>query len=282
MESTHTINMSCSGCEPLTHKVTGGHNSSKAKAIGGKAQIYRRESFDRRKLYGVRRFTDAASIHNLPSIKRPLQIMLLAKLCQIPQCRSEALPSHIGLVSTLVHLARRAHLHLQPLGSSNSSIESQVRRLLWHQISFLDLRVAEILGSQPNIGELDLETPLPLNVDDKPLEAPQAQPPLGYEWTNTTFTLLRYECYLVHRLILRKRKEIENGITDLHSVRRLMGKHKAKIERNYLNNLDESIPIQRCAKVVGRLLTSRFDVTLLSGYLQEDDVASFDPEIHDT
>ena len=190
--------------------------------------------------------------------------------------------SQLGLVSVLVQLAKRAHLHLEPQGPSISTVECQIRRLLWHQICFLDLRTAEISGSQPLIWGNALDTPLPLNVDDEALETSNIQSPSGSQWTDVTFTLLRYECYLVHRLISEKTKEIDNNMTNLDSVRRLVDRRKAAIEEKYLNHLDENIPIQHYAKVVGRLLTSIFVAMLLPGQLQDDDVTFSQCEIQDS
>ena len=206
----------------------------------------------------------------------------MANIYQIPQCRAEVSESQLGLVSALVQLAKRAHLHLEPQGPSISTVERQIRRLLWHQICFLDLRTAEIFGSQPIIRDNALDTPLPLNADDAALETSNVQSPSASRWTDATFTLLRYECYLVHRLIFEKEKEIENNMTNLDSIRRLVDRRKAAIEEKYLNRLDETIPIQHYAKVVGRLLTSVFNAMLLPSQLQDDDVTSSQREIQDT
>ena len=190
--------------------------------------------------------------------------------------------SQIDLVGALIQLAKRAHLHLQPQGPSISPIERQIRRLLWHQICFLDLRTAEIFGSQPIIRDNVLDAPLPLNVNDEALGISHDQSPLTNGWTDATFTLLRYECYLVHRLIFEKTKEVENNETNIDSVRRLVDRKKTAIEKKYLNHLDETIPIQQYAKVVGHLLTSVFNAMLLPGQLQDEDFTSSQREIQDT
>ena len=210
-----------------------------------------------------------------------LRTIFAANEYQIPQCHAEVSESQLELVTALIQLAKRAHLHLQPQGLSISLVECQIRRLLWHQICFLDLRTADIFGSQPIIGDNALDTPLPLNVNDEALETSNDHP-LTSRWTDATFTLLRYECYQVHRLIFEKTKEVENNMTDLDSVRRLVDRHKAAIEEKYLNHLDETIPIQHYAKVVGRLLTSVFNAMLLPGQLQDEDVTSSQRDIQDT
>ena len=87
------------------------------------------------------------------------------------------------------------------------------------------------------------------------------------DWTDATFSIIRYECGLAHRLLFRQCLTMQ---TDLKSVQHLVSVQKIRIERQYLQYLDESIPIQRCAKLVGRLFTARFDAILLHVQSQID------------
>ena len=206
----------------------------------------------------------------------------MANVSQIPQCRAEVSRSHTVLVGVLIRLAERAGLHRETKSSAISSAERQVRRLLWHQICFLDLHIAETQGPQPTIKDDEFDTPLPLNVDDIALDTTNNQSPFGGHWTDSTFTLIRYECNMVHRAIFKKREEIYNKTTDLKSVRRWVDKRKTSIEEKYLNHLNERIPIQQCAKVAGRLLTARFNAMLLQRHLQEDKDTAFQHELQDT
>ena len=189
---------------------------------------------------------------------------------------------NLALVRALIELAKRAHLHLEQHEASASPIECQIRRLLWHQICFIDLRTAEIACSQPTIGDDELGTPLPLNVNDEALGNPRDPSPSTNRWTDATFTLLRYECYLVHRSILQQKKEVESNLVDLDSVRRVVDRQKAAIEEKYLDHLDETVPIQHYAKVVGRLLTSLFNAILLSGQLLDETFTSLQREVRET
>jgi hypothetical protein len=190
--------------------------------------------------------------------------------------------SHTVLIGALIRLAECADLHREEKGAAISSLERQVRRLLWHQICFLDVRTAEAQGHQPIIRDGEFNTPLPSNIDDTALDALKDIPPFSERWTDATFTLIRYECNLVHRSIFRKMVQIDNQKIDLKSVRRWVDKRKVSIEEKYLNHLDESIPLQLCAKVVGRLLTAKFNAMLLHRHLREDNVTAPQPELQDT
>ncbi len=87
---------------------------------------------------------------------------------------------------------------------------------------------------------------------------------------------------MVHRLIFDQRSAIENGHTDLKSVQHLVSVQKLRIERQYLQYLDEAIPIQRCAKRVGQLLTAGFDAILLHGDSQFDVNTDLQTDIRET
>ncbi|KAL2036736.1 hypothetical protein N7G274_010531 [Stereocaulon virgatum] len=211
-----------------------------------------------------------------------LQTLQAFTIYMIPQCRAEISRSHTVLIGALIRLAECADLHRETKGAAISSVERQVRRSLWHQICFLDVRTAEAQGHQPIIRDGEFNTPLPSNVDDTALAALNDLPSFSERWTDATFTLIRYECNLVYRSIFKKRVQIDNQKIDLKSVRRWVDKRKAYIEEKYLNHLDESIPLQHCAKVVGRLLTAKFNAMLLRRHLWEDNVTAPQHELQDT
>lgn len=68
---------------------------------------------------------------------------------------------------------------------------------------------------------------------------------------------------MLHRLVSRERLAMDLGQTDLKTVQHLVSAQKVRIERQYLQYLDESVPIQRYAKLIGQLFTARFDALLL-------------------
>ena len=75
---------------------------------------------------------------------------------------------------------------------------------------------------------------------------------------------------MVHRLIIGQRTALDLGQTDLKTVQHLINVEKSRIERQYLQYLDDAVPIQRCAKLVGRLFTARFDGMILRRHSQFD------------
>lgn len=192
---------------------------------------------------------------------------------QIPQCRAEISRSHTVYVGALIRLAMGAGLNRDASGPKMDPVDCQVRRLLWHQICFLDLLTAEGQGPQPVIRDDEFDTRLPRNINDDAFDRPDNKSVPASGWTDATFSVIRYECCMVHRLISRQRLATDNGQTDLRdlkTVQHLVSVQKLRIEHQYLQYLDEAIPIQRCAKLVGRLFTTRFDAILFHKYSQFD------------
>ena len=201
---------------------------------------------------------------------------------QIPQCRAEISKSHTAYIGMLSRLARVAGLNRDASSPEMDPVDCQVRRLLWHQIHFLDSLVPEAQGSQPSIRSDEFDTALPLNLRDDSLNRPNHVPILTSEWTDATFSIIRYECCMVQRLIYEQRSAVDNGHTDLKSAEHLVSVQKSRIERQYLQYLNEAIPIQRCAKRVGQLLTAGFDAILLYGDSQFDVDSDLQTEIRET
>ena len=210
-----------------------------------------------------------------------LCVRILPNVPQMARYRPEVPRSHTFLVDVLIRLAQCAGLHQESQDSAISPVERQTRRLLWHQICFIDLCTAKARGTQPAIRDDDFDTALPLNADDISFNASAKQAPFGGRWTDTMFTLIRYECYLVYRAIFSKRQETYVETTDLKSLRHWVEKRKTAIEERYLNYLNERIPIQQCAKIVGRLLTARFNVLLFERNMQEGQTSASQSELRD-
>lgn len=143
-----------------------------------------------------------------------------------------------------------------------------MREFLWHQICSLELHTSEIRGRQPGNEDDDFDNLHAFDVDI--VGGASEQHSRTTSWTETTISLLRYECNMVHRFIYRQRVAIDKKTADLTTVQRLVDQRKKEIETKYLESLDERSPIQRCAKMTGKILIARFDWMLLSRYLDED------------
>ncbi|KAL8829777.1 MAG: hypothetical protein Q9170_006022 [Blastenia crenularia] len=188
----------------------------------------------------------------------------------VPQVGGQISRAQSSLVGALIRLALCAGLHHDASSSDTSPLECHIRGLLWHQICFLDLHTAEAQGPQPMIHDSDYDTPLPLNVDDLAFERFTSPPPSD-GWTDTTFSLMRYEINDIHKLIFRERIALSKRTKDLPTVQAQVESRIQAIVQKYLDKFDDRIPLQRCAKLAGTSLLSRCLPMLLQIYLKFDD-----------
>jgi hypothetical protein len=194
----------------------------------------------------------------------------------MPLCRAQVSRTTSVLIGALIRLAQCIGIHRasHQLSTSLNPLQRHIRSLLWHQICFLDVKSAESQGPLPSIRTDEFDIPLPLNVDDDAFEfgTPKWQPhPVSvHGWTDSTFSLIRYECNEIHRLIFRGRTEMDRNAISLHDLRAQVESRKRQIHSNYLRVLDPQVPIQRCAGLVATLLLSRCDSMLLYRHLPQN------------
>lgn len=114
-----------------------------------------------------------------------------ANLMKIPLCRSEVSRTHSALAGTAIRLAECMGLHRDGSYYGLDAVEIHVRRLVWYQLCFLDIRTCESAGPRPQIRREDFDTEFPLNVDDADLESPDPPTRDAERWTDMTFTRMR-------------------------------------------------------------------------------------------
>jgi len=157
-------------------------------------------------------------------------------------------------------------LHRDGTHYALSPVDVHIRRILWYQLCFLDIRTCEATGPRPQIHREDYDTRLPLNVNDVDLEGPNPPTEDADRWTDMTFTLIRFDCNEMHRYIWRERPRLEERSTTLTH---LLGKVQSFLhesERKYMPMLDKEIPIQYMTSLVYRLVTLRMYVMILHRY----------------
>lgn len=173
-------------------------------------------------------------------------------------------------------------LHKDPSAYSTSPIECQVRRLIWHQICFLDLRTSEATGPRCQIRPDDYDTRLPLNIDDVDLDrAEQGDRSVDVQtdrtyFTDMTITRMRFECYDMHRYLWaerpkldRKPKEGERKVTVSFLLARIQS-FTAAMEKTYLPMLSKTAPLHALASLIYSILSNRLYIQILQKYLSSD------------
>lgn len=201
---------------------------------------------------------------------------------QIPLCRAEVSRAHSALTGTCIRLAECMGLHKDPTTYSTSPIECQVRRLIWHQICFLDLRTCEATGPRPQIRPDDFDTRLPLNIDDIDLDRAESGDKSvnivndRTYFTDMTITRMRFECYDMHRFLWverpkleRRRKEGEKKVT-INSLLARIQSFMAAMEKTYLPMLNKRVPLHALAAQIYGILSNRLYIHILQKYLSSD------------
>lgn len=145
-------------------------------------------------------------------------------------------------------------------------LETHVRRLIWQQVCFLDIRTCEAQGPRPAIRRDEYDTKLPLNVDDVNLHTTGPPPKPSDRWTNVTCSLIRFEINEMMRTIWVDRPRIERRKITLTAVLSKIETFKSEMAAKYDHMMDDRIPVQKCAKTVKALLIARLYIMVLHRY----------------
>ncbi|KAL2064811.1 hypothetical protein VTL71DRAFT_3951 [Oculimacula yallundae] len=184
----------------------------------------------------------------------------------IPLCRAEMSRAHSVLLGAAIRMAECMGLHRDGLTYGMNPLETHVRRLVWHQLCFLDIRTCEAQGPRPTIRRDEFDTKLPLNVNDSDLRPTGKAPAGADQWTDTTFSLIRFEINEMMRTIWIDRPRIERRKISLTAVLSKIETFRANMAAKYDHLIDDKIPVQKCAKLVKALLMSRLHIMVLHRY----------------
>lgn len=159
-------------------------------------------------------------------------------------------------------LAQCIGIHRASPGPGKYYLATHMQQLLWYQILFLQIRTGEAQGPLPR--ERYDQVPIPMNINDAEMQNPLI--PSKY-WTDATFTIIRYECYEVHRMIFIGREAVDNNEMALDDLLEKVTLRRDAVLQKYGPILDERVPIQQCARTVMTLLLGRCDIQLVHGRL---------------
>ena len=182
---------------------------------------------------------------------------------QIPLCRGEISRSHSALVGTAIRIAECMGLHRDGTEYGFGPVETQVRRLIWHQICFLDIRTCEAQGPRPHIRADEFDTKFPLNVNDEDLELQRPPTVSATRWSDTTLSLIRMECNEMCRMVWVDRVRLEKKTISLTAVLGKIENFRKMMKEKYLSLVDDSVPIQYLGRLVCEIITLRAHIMIL-------------------
>ena len=165
---------------------------------------------------------------------------------KIPLCRADVGRVHSTLVASAIRIAECMGLHRDGSEYELSPVETHIRRMIWYQLCFMDLRTYEAQGPRPIIRKEDFTTRFPLNVDDHELDSDSAPTEDADRWTEMTLSRIRMECNEAIRKIYVEREKVGKG-SECISVTSLLWDifvFKNQLIENYQHLLDTQVPIQ--------------------------------------
>jgi hypothetical protein len=184
----------------------------------------------------------------------------------LPLCRSEVTRAHSVLVASAIRMAECMGLHRDGENYGLNPLEIHIRRLIWHQLCFLDIRTCEATGPRPNIRRDEFDTKLPLNIDDADIR-PDGPPPTSRDcWTEMTVSNIRFECNEMIRTVWVDRPRLERRKISLTAVLSKIETFRRNMAANYDRMIDERLPIPKLGKLLLSCLPSRMILMVLHRY----------------
>lgn len=188
-------------------------------------------------------------------------------------CRDTISRVHSVLIGVAIRLAECMGLHRDPAEYNCGPVETHVRRLVWYQLCFLDLRAAEAQGPRVTIRRDEFTTKLPVNANDDELEATTSvnddDETASPRWTDMTFSRIRFECQEMLRTVLADRDRLQSKTLSVTEAIGKIEKFRQSMAERYDGLLkDESdpatTPMRQLAASTMEMICNRFYIALLS------------------
>lgn len=185
----------------------------------------------------------------------------------VPLVRGEVSRAHSALVGTAIRLAECMGLHRDGTHYAMTPVETHVRRLIWFQLCFLDMRTCEATGPRPQIRRDDYDTQYPLNVNDTDFMGPVPPTEDKPYWTDMTLMRIRIELVDLRRTLWFDIVQIDKKKKSLTSAVVKVQKMRTSMESRYLPMLDDSVPLHILAKHVLNIGINGCFIQVLHRYL---------------
>ena len=105
-----------------------------------------------------------------------------------------------------------------------------------------------------------------VNVDDDELESPNPPATSATRWTDMTLSLIRWECFEMHRVVWVDRPRLEKKKITLTAVLGKVENFRRMMREKYLSLIDDSVPVQREGRLLCEVLTLRMHAMVLHKY----------------
>jgi hypothetical protein len=172
-------------------------------------------------------------------------------------------------------------LHRDPASYTTNPIETQIRRLIWFHIGFLDIRTCESTGPHPQIRRDEYNTQFPLNVNDVELQQAfeRGEQVLkdSKHFTDMTVSRMRFECYEMHRVMWTERPKLQRPVEKgekkptVTSLLSRIQAFMAAMEKKYLPMMNKSNPQHVVAMEMYNISSLRLYINVLHPFMSTFD-----------
>ncbi|KAH8691616.1 hypothetical protein BGW36DRAFT_349714 [Talaromyces proteolyticus] len=166
-------------------------------------------------------------------------------------------PNVHGLIGMAIGISIKLHLNRDGDAGSIPPFEIEMRRRLWWHVLTLDVLTAQDKTTDPCILGSSFNTRIPSNVSDNRLDPDMSKEPIDRpDDTEMIFTLARFAITFYSRQFMFSSqfcRENSYAILSLAEKRDAIRMLEKQIEDEYLQYLDESIPLQKVALLGTRL-----------------------------
>lgn len=186
--------------------------------------------------------------------------------CQIPLCRADVYRAHTTLVATTIRSAQCMGLDNDPTAFGYNAVDAQVRRVVWRELLFLDIRTAEAQAPRAVIHPGDFDAKLPLNINDSDFGRENTPSRDSDEWTDMTLTIIRFRCNEFIREVAVYRQELREEKIKISTVIDRIESFRTLLEDTYCPMIDDTIPIQRYGGLLIKIQMLRTYAMILHQY----------------
>ncbi|KAL3486798.1 hypothetical protein BJX62DRAFT_214701 [Aspergillus germanicus] len=168
--------------------------------------------------------------------------------------------AHSVLSGMVIRQAECMGLHRDPTEFGFSPVEGHVRRLIWYQICYLDLKSSEVQGPRTFIHHDSYTTQLPLDVKVLNKEA---------VWNDLILSTIRFECEEMRRRCYAHRNRVDQRKMTLTRAVAKIDEFRVAMDAKYgpyLNSATQN-PIQKMASVLLKLFVSMLYILPLHRYM---------------
>ena len=174
---------------------------------------------------------------------------------------------HSTLIAIAIRIGQSMGLYRDGKRQGLSPLETHIRRLVWFQLCFLDIKTSEAQGPCPIIRQAEFDTRMPFNIDDD--QIPNSYPvPITAptKWTGMTFMIMRFEFNEMCRYILFELPGVESGAVSLATLLCKIKKFESAMRDKYSSFTSSFDFLQNYLRTVLKLSISKLYTILFRGY----------------